>query len=92
MIERFRHKGLEDFFLTGSTKGIQPTHAKKIRLILTALHQATQINHMNAPGFDLHPLKGEKTGYWAVTVNKNWRIIFAFSDGNAFDVDYLDYH
>ena len=92
MIERFRHKGLERFFHIGSTLGIQPAHAGKIRMILSALNQATHIRQMNAPGFDLHPLKGNKAGYWAVTVNKNWRIVFAFEEGNAFDVDYLDYH
>lgn len=47
---------------------------------------------MNLPGFRLHPLKGELKGYWAVTVRANWRVIFRFSDRNASDVAYIDYH
>ena len=47
---------------------------------------------MGLPGFDLHPLKGDKTGYWAVSVSGNWRIIFTFEDGHADNVDLTDYH
>jgi proteic killer suppression protein len=47
---------------------------------------------MDLPGFRLHPLKGEWKGYWAVTVRANWRVIFRFADGDALDLDYLDYH
>jgi proteic killer suppression protein len=47
---------------------------------------------MDIPGFRLHPLKGDRKGQWAVTVNQNWRLIFKFATGNAFDVDYKDYH
>ena len=47
---------------------------------------------MNLPGYRLHPLKGEMKGFHAVTVQANWRVIFRFADGEAHDVDYLDYH
>ena len=47
---------------------------------------------MDIPGFRLHPLKGRKRGYHAVSVSGNWRVTFRFEDGNAVDVDYLDYH
>ena len=47
---------------------------------------------MDISGFRLHPLKGDRKGQWAVTVNRNWRLVFKFADGNAFDVDYEDYH
>ncbi len=46
---------------------------------------------MDLPGFRLHPLKGASRGSWAVTVRANWRVIFRF-DGDAEDVDYVDYH
>ena len=42
--------------------------------------------------YRLHPLKGELKSFWAVHVSTNWRIIFRFEDGDAFDVDLLDYH
>jgi proteic killer suppression protein len=47
---------------------------------------------MNFPGFKLHAMKGSLQGFMAVTVSANRRVIFRFSDGHAFDVDYLDYH
>ena len=92
MIQSFRHRGLERFFSTGSTAGIQPNHAGRLRLILTALNQATNIPDMNLPGLRLHPLRGDRRGFWAVSVSGNWRVIFRFEDGDAFHVDLIDYH
>jgi toxin HigB-1 len=92
MILTFRHKGLERFFLTGSTSGIQPKHAGKLRLILAQLHQSRVVEDMNAPAFRLHPLKGTRKGTWSVTVQANWRVTFRFENGNAEVVNYEDYH
>lgn len=92
MIYSFRHKGLEKFFTTGSTAGIQVAHARKLSLILARLHDAVDIKDMDFPGSGLHPLKGDLQGYWSVRVNGNWRIIFRFEDGEAELVDYVDYH
>lgn len=92
MILSFRHKGLERFFRTGSTAGIQAKHAKRLRLILAQLEQAASISDMILPGLSLHPLKGERKGTWAVTVQANWRITFRFENGNAEVVNYEDYH
>ena len=47
---------------------------------------------MDLPGFRLHPLKGHWKGHWAVSVSGNWRVTFRFEGGDAYDVDYLDYH
>ena len=47
---------------------------------------------MDLPGFRLHALKGDLKGFWAVTVRANWRVMFRFEDGNAEEVDYVDYH
>jgi len=92
MIRSFRHKGLEAFFRTGSKAGIQPAHATKLRLQLTALQFARRVEDMNAPGWRLHSLKGEYKGFHSVTVNGNWRMIFRFVEDDAELVDYLDYH
>lgn len=92
MILSFRHKGLERFFRTGSTAGIQAKHAKRLHLILAQLEQAAIIGDMNLPGLALHPLKGERKGTWAATVQANWRITFRFENGNAEMVNYEDYH
>jgi toxin HigB-1 len=92
MILTFIHKGLEEFFLTGSKKGIIPSHEKKLRLQLSALDTASQITDMNIPGWDLHELQGDRKGIWSIKVNGNWRVTFKFADGNAELVNYEDYH
>ncbi|WP_449466620.1 type II toxin-antitoxin system RelE/ParE family toxin [Stenotrophomonas humi] len=92
MIKSFRHKGLCRLFETGRTSGIQPSHAKRLRLQLSALDTAHVIEDMNIPGFRLHALRGAMKGRWSITVNGNWRITFEFSDGNAYVLDYEDYH
>ncbi len=92
MILSFAHKGLERFYHTGATSGIQAMHAKRLRLILTLLDAAVVIKDMDAPGLRLHRLKGEKKDVWAVTVQANWRVTFRFEGGNAEIVNYEDYH
>ena len=92
MIKSFRHKGLESFFHSGSKAGIQPAHAKRLRLQLGKLDAATMPEDMNLPGWKWHPLTGELAGHWAVWVDKNWRLTFTFEGENAVLVDYQDYH
>jgi proteic killer suppression protein len=92
MIISFRHKGLKRFFESGSQAGIQPSHAKRLRLQMAALDTAQTIDDMDIPGFRLHPLKGEDRGRWSIWVNGNWRITFEFQNGNAHVLDYEDYH
>jgi toxin HigB-1 len=83
---------MQTFFETGRVTGIQPKHARRLRLQLARLDEASAPGDMNAPGWRLHPLKGALAGHWAVWVDENWRLTFAFKDGNAVLVDYQDYH
>ena len=92
MIQSFKHKGLRQLFEKGAAKGIRPDHVAKIENILAVLNRARRPADMDLPGFGLHPLKGNLKDFWSVTVRANWRIIFRFEDGDAFDVDLLDYH
>jgi proteic killer suppression protein len=92
MIKSFRHKGLKQFVETGSKAGIQPTHAPRLRRLLTALDVAIRPEDMGAPGYDLHPLKGNLAGHWSVSVSGNWRLTFLFEGEDAVLVDYQDYH
>jgi proteic killer suppression protein len=64
----------------------------RIKIILSTLHAAEDIEGVNLPTFRLHPLKGDMKKYYAVTVRANWRIIFSFKGGDAFNVDFIDYH
>lgn len=93
MIISFRHKGLRVFYEDGDAKGLPPKQAPKIRRILTAIDEANEPEEIGLfPGWRLHPLRGDMTGYWSVTVTGNWRIVFRFADGNASEMDYVDYH
>lgn len=92
MIVSFRHKGLEDFYNTGSLRGIQPAHAKKLQRILTVLNATKAAEDVNIPAFRLHALKGSLEGFWSVWVNGNWRITFRFTSTDIELVDYQDYH
>ena len=92
MIKSFKHKGLQKFYETGNTAGIQPVHRKKLRICLAALDTAITIKDMDLPGFRLHSLKGQKRDFWAIDVSKNWRITFKFVNGDVYIVNYEDYH
>ncbi|MSQ60466.1 MAG: peptidase [Betaproteobacteria bacterium] len=92
MIKSFLHKGLERFFRTGSRAGIQPAHARRLRLQLARLDTANGAEDMNLPGWRLHALKGDLKGHWAVWVGQNWRMTFRFDGEHAVLVDYRDYH
>ena len=92
MIKSFAHKGLAEFFATGSVRKVQPKHAARLRLILTMLNVATHPGQMAAPGLRLHPLKGRDGGRFAVDVDENFRVTFRFDGQDAVEVDYGDYH
>ncbi len=92
MIISFLHKGLERFYHTGKTSGIQTKHAKRLRLILSNLDQAECVGDMDLPGLRLHELKGRRKEVWTVTVSGNWRVTFRFKGKDAEIVNYEDYH
>lgn len=93
MIRRFASKYLRNFFEKGEVKKLNPNHVEKIRLILARLHSAKDLRDMNYPGSNLHTLKGPPyRGFHSVDVSGNYRIVFRFENGDAFDVDYLDTH
>ena len=92
MIQSFRHKGLRRFCESGSLAGIQPQHARRLRMQLAALDSAQVIEDMDIAGFRLHPLKAADRGRWSIWVNGNWRLTFEFRDGQAYVLDYEDYH
>ena len=92
MIKSFKHKDIEEFFYTGKKIGIKTEHAGRLEIILDRLNAANEVKDMNYPGSNLHKLTGDKKGQYAVKVSGNWRIFFEFFDGDAYVVDYDDYH
>ncbi|PHS26050.1 MAG: peptidase [Robiginitomaculum sp.] len=92
MIQNFKSRALRRLFERGDESHIHADHRMIIRDILARLNASAVSEDMALPGLRLHKLRGAYAGFWAVTVRSNWRIIFRFEDGHAFDVDYLDYH
>ena len=60
--------------------------------MLTALQDARSPRNLDLPGWRPRQLKGDRRGQWSVRVSGNWRIVFRFADGEAVDVDLIDYH
>jgi proteic killer suppression protein len=92
MIKSWKHKGLKKFFDTGTKSGITASHEKRLKIILQRLNVAVNPEDMNTPSMKFHKLIGNLKGFYSVTVNGNWRVIFKFDGANAIDVDYIDYH
>jgi proteic killer suppression protein len=92
MIRSFHHKSLKRLYEDDDARGLNPGHVEKLRRILARLDIAKTPQDLDLPGYRLHPLKGDLKGFWAVTVQANWRVTFRLSGGHVFDVDYVDYH
>lgn len=92
MIISFRHKGLRTFYETGNARGIQVAHGRRLKRQLQFLDRAVSPEELRVPGWQLHPLKGERAGFWSISVSGNWRVIFRFVGSDVEWVDYLDYH
>lgn len=92
MIRSFRHKGLRRLFEDDDRKLIRPDLAARVATVLALIDAAVVVEDLATPSLRLHSLKGDLKGRWAVTVRANWRIVFAFHDGSASDVDLVDYH
>jgi proteic killer suppression protein len=92
MIVSFRHRGLKRLYEKGDGRRLRSDLVAKIECILARLDEAGEVGAMDLPGLSLHPLKEDLAGLWAVTVRANWRIIFRFKEGHAYDVDLTDYH
>ncbi|TAN66249.1 MAG: peptidase [Methylobacter sp.] len=86
MIKSYRHKGIQQFFETGSKAGIAAEHEAKLAL----LNVVKGPLEMDVAGWKLHQLKGELAEHWAVKVSGNWRLTFTFEGEDAILVDYQD--
>ncbi len=92
MIKHIRHRGVKRLYERGDRSQIQPDMIETVEHILAILDTAKTVQALRLPRYRLHPLKGNAKGYWSVTVKANWRIIFRFKDGDAYDVELVDYH
>lgn len=92
MIRTFRNKALADLWSNRHSAKIDPKMHKRILVRLDRLNTAAVLSEMNLPGFDFHPLKGFAPTRYSVHVNGPWCITFEFDAGDAFRVDFEQYH
>ena len=92
VIRSFKHRGLKRLYERDDRSGIRPDLLDTVEDILACLDEADAPQALNLPGYRLHPLKGDLSGFWSVTVRANWRVIFRFEGADAFDVELIDYH
>jgi len=92
-IRSIRHKGLKRLYEKGEGRDLPAALVEKLSDVLLAIDEAEYPQDVGLfPGWRLHQLKGDLKGFWSVSVSGNWRVIFRFEKGDAFDVDLVDYH
>jgi len=94
MIISFKHKGLKDLWTNDEAKKLPPQQVKRIRILLQIIEELKDVPRDLAHLVTIRPyqLKGEWAGFWSLDVTGNWRIIFRFENGDAYDVHYIDPH
>lgn len=83
---------MKRYFEEGNSKSLPAQHINKIQAVLAVLDTVSDVSYINIPGGRLHRLKGERRGYWSLTISRNWRITFEFDGENVTNLDYEDYH
>ena len=92
MIRTIKHRGLRELYESGNGRYVDPRHVRRLQRILARLDDSRSPLDMDVPGNRFHPLTGDLRGYYSVRVSGNWRVTFRFEAGDAYDVDYVDYH
>ena len=92
MIRSFRHRGLRRMFERGDASRVSPELASRVALVLADLDDARKPSDLDLPGYRLHPLKGALKEFWSISVSENWRVTFRFDNGDAHDINLVDYH
>jgi toxin HigB-1 len=92
-IRTIRHKGLLRLAQADDPRKVPAAYVEKLQVMLTAINTAETVAEIEAfPGWRLHKLTGDLKGFWSLTVSGNLRLIFRFEDGDAYDLDLIDYH
>ena len=93
MIKSFTDKHTQDLFVVGISKRVPPDLIKRAIRRLEYIDLATRLDDLKVPpGNRLHALSGDRSGQHAISINNQWRILFRFIDGDAYDVEITDYH
>ena len=83
----------ERFFATGKSRRLPPNIFKRAAMRLMQLDGATRIEDLRLPPSNrLEALVHDRAGQWSIRINEQWRVCFRFKNGDAFDVEIVDYH
>jgi proteic killer suppression protein len=92
MIKSFRSKALKELFETGATARINSKYHQRLMVRLDTIHSASSVKALDLPGWGFHSLRGDRAGRHAIAVSGPWRVTFEFEDGDAYRVDFEQYH
>jgi proteic killer suppression protein len=93
VIRTFRDKRAGALFIGEEIRGIQRALQQRARLKLLMLDKAASLNDLlSPPGNRLEKLKGDRAGQYSIRVDRQWRVCFRWAAGEAFDVEFCDYH
>ena len=90
--DRIHSRSLKRLVETGDTSGIRADWLPRVQRILSALNIAAAPEELNMPSYGWHRLKGNRSGTFAVTVSRNWRVTYRWDDLGPYDVTLEDYH
>lgn len=92
-IVSFRHKDIERLWRRGEARGVARQYEAKLRAMLTVLEEAENVSELETiPGWRFHPLKGDRRGFWSLTVTRNYRLTFRIERSVVSEIDFEDYH
>jgi proteic killer suppression protein len=93
MIESFADPETERFYKTGRSPRLPPEIRKRAAMRLTQLDAAVEVEDLRTPPSNrLEALRGDRKGQWSIRINDQWRVCFRFDNGDAYDVEIVDYH
>jgi toxin HigB-1 len=93
MIKSFADAQTERLFASGKSRRFAPEILQRATMRLLQLHAATMVDDLRMPPSNrLEPLQRDRAGQWSIRINNQWRLCFRFEDGDAFDVEIVDYH
>ena len=93
MIRTWANRASERLYTEGKSSPFRGLDVEAAQDLLAALRAARSLRDLSPlKSVGLHKLKGDRAGQWAMTVNDRWRICFRFKDGDAYDVEIVDYH
>jgi proteic killer suppression protein len=93
MIRTFRNRDTERAFKGARVRSLPQDIRRRVQRQLIRVHTVVDLLELNTPPSNrLEALKGDRKGQWSVRVNDQWRICFEWKDGDAYDVEIVDYH